>query len=670
MKSHTVNIPALAFRASVVPATVDDDARTVELTWSTGAGVERYDWATGQRFLEVLSMDPKHVRLARLNSGAPVLDSHSSWSLGDVLGVIEQNSGRIEKGLGVARARFSQRDDVAPKWRDIRDGITPNVSVGYRVYKFVETLDQNGGIPTRTAVDWEPFEVSIVPMPADVGAQVRAADKTNTNPCVIVTRDAEGEPMLNEQNQTGQPAAEPTVAERTVPAAGAPDAEQIRAQGQEMERTRQTAIRDAVRVAGLDGTVADEFCRGNQTIDQVRASIFDRLAERSASQTVRNQTVEVGEASRDKFVRGVSNWLIRKGGFLPVIAQAERANADQFDPGEFRGMSLLDIAKESLTRAGVSFRGLDKMEVAALAFTRSFGSQGVSDFAIALESVLNKVLQAAYMTQPDTWSRFCAQTTLTDFRPHTRYRMGSIATLDSLNDLGEFKNKALSDAEKASITAATKGNIVSISRQTVVNDDIGFVMNIMAMLGRAAKRSPEVDVYALLALNSGLGPTMSDGNTLFHATHNNIATTTAISAAGFDVDRVTMASQKDKDGHDYIDMRPAVLVLPVGLGGQARVINQSQYDPDTLANKGQMKPNVVVGLFRDIVDTPRMSGTRRYAFADPQIAPTIEVGFIDGQSEPVLETQAGWRVDGSEMRVRYDYGVAATDFRGAVTNAG
>jgi hypothetical protein len=452
------------------------------------------------------------------------------------------------------------------------------------------------------------------------------------------------------------------------PAAGAGDGV---AQGQAIERARQTAIRDAVRVAGLEATVADEFCRGNQTIDQVRAAIFDKLAERSAGQNIRNQTVEVGEGARDKFVRGVSNWLLRKGGQLANVAKATGASADSFDPGEFRGMSLLDIAKESLTSAGVAFRGLDKMEIAAMAFTRSsIGSQGVSDFAIALESVLNKTLQAAYQVQPDTWTRFCATTTLTDFRPHTRYRMGSIATLDSLTEIGEFKNKALSDAEKASITAATKGNIVAITRQIVVNDDIGFVMNLLAMLGRAAKRSPEVDVYALLAQNSGLGPTMSDSLTLFHASHNNIATQTAISAAGFDTDRVTMAAQKDKDGNDYLDLRPAVLVLPVGLGGQARVINQSQYDPDTLANKSQMKPNVVVGLFRDIVDTPRMSGTRRYAFADPQIAPVIEVGFIDGQTEPVLETQAGWRVDGSELRVRFDYGVAATDFRGAVTNAG
>ena len=190
MKAITVDTPALAFRAAVVPTSINNDARTVDLTWSTGAGVERFDWNTGQRYLEVLSMEPGHVRLERINSGAPVLDSHSSWSLGDVLGVVEQGTARLESGVGLARVRFSNRDDVAPKWGDIRDGITPNVSVGYRVYKVTETRDKNGGLPIRTAVDWEPFEVSIVPMPADIGAQVRAGDKSNTNPCVIVTPDA------------------------------------------------------------------------------------------------------------------------------------------------------------------------------------------------------------------------------------------------------------------------------------------------------------------------------------------------------------------------------------------------------------------------------------------------------------------------------------------------
>jgi hypothetical protein len=100
------------------------------------------------------------------------------------------------------------------------------------------------------------------------------------------------------------------------------------------------------------------------------------------------------------------------------------------------------------------------------------------------------------------------------------------------------------------------------------------------------------------------------------------------------------------------------------------VINQSQYDPDTVANKAQMKPNVVAGLYRDIVDTGRLTGTRRYSFADPSIAPVIEVAFLDGNELPFMDSQEGFRMDGVEWKVRLDYGVGAIDYRGAVTNAG
>ena len=106
-----------------------------------------------------------------------------------------------------------------------------------------------------------------------------------------------------------------------------------------------------------------------------------------------------------------------------------------------------------------------------------------------------------------------------------------------------------------------------------------------------------------------------------------------------------------------------------GLGGQARVINGSQYDTDIVANKF-LVPNKVQGLFNDIVDTPRLSGTRRYMFTDPAQIPTIEVAFLEGVQEPFLEMQEGWRIDGIEWKERLDYGVAAVDFRGAVTNAG
>lgn len=185
MKPQTVDLPTLCVRAAV--GSVDKDARTVALIFSTGAAVLRSDWWSGKQYREVLSLESGHVRLERLNSGAPLLDAHSAWSIGDVLGTVQQDSARLEKGKALATVRFSKRESVEPIWQDVLDGIIRSVSVGYRVYKFQEDTPKDGGIPTRTAIDWEPYEISMVPMPADVGARVRG-DKSNTNPCVILTR--------------------------------------------------------------------------------------------------------------------------------------------------------------------------------------------------------------------------------------------------------------------------------------------------------------------------------------------------------------------------------------------------------------------------------------------------------------------------------------------------
>jgi HK97 family phage prohead protease len=184
--SRTVELAPLAVRAAV--GAVNDEKRTADLIFSTGAAVLRSDYWTGKQYREVLSMDPRHIRLDRLNSGAPLLDSHSAWSLSDILGTVEPDSARITDGKGLATVRFSKRADVEPVYQDVRDKVIRSVSIGYRVYKFEEDAPKDGGIPTRTATDWEPYEVSMVAMPADPGAKVRADQKFDTYSCVIVTR--------------------------------------------------------------------------------------------------------------------------------------------------------------------------------------------------------------------------------------------------------------------------------------------------------------------------------------------------------------------------------------------------------------------------------------------------------------------------------------------------
>lgn len=155
----------------------DQEKRTVDLTWTTGAAVRRVDFWTGEPWLEELSTDPAHVRMGRMNSGAPLLNSHASYDLGSVLGVVERAS--MDGGKGTATARFSRRKDVEPILQDVVDGIIRNVSVGYKVYRFEDVSTQEdikARIRRMRAVDWEPVEVSLVPVGADAGAGVARAD--------------------------------------------------------------------------------------------------------------------------------------------------------------------------------------------------------------------------------------------------------------------------------------------------------------------------------------------------------------------------------------------------------------------------------------------------------------------------------------------------------------
>jgi CheY-like chemotaxis protein len=101
----------------------------------------------------------------------------------------------------------------------------------------------------------------------------------------------------------------------------------------------------------------------------------------------------------------------------------------------------------------------------------------------------------------------------------------------------------------------------------VVNDDLGAFVGLAAMLGRAARRTIEADVYAALASNSGAGPTLLDGNPLFHSSRNNITTAAALSVEAIELDRVAMASQRDVGGNDFLDLRPQVLLTDLNMPG-------------------------------------------------------------------------------------------------------
>jgi len=182
------DIPMQTRLAPVMVKTAKDEARTIDVVFTTGARVRRYDWWSGKRYDEELEISAKAMDLSRLNGGAPLLNTHGSYDLGQVLGVVER--AWIDGAEGLATLRFSERADVQPFWHDVKSGIIRNVSIGYTPLRY-EITEEEGKPPLYRAVEWQPYEISMVPVPADAGAGTRSQPAGGMFHCTFVQRAAE-----------------------------------------------------------------------------------------------------------------------------------------------------------------------------------------------------------------------------------------------------------------------------------------------------------------------------------------------------------------------------------------------------------------------------------------------------------------------------------------------
>jgi lambda family phage portal protein len=424
---------------------------------------------------------------------------------------------------------------------------------------------------------------------------------------------------------------------------------------------RNTSIRGVYagfrEMAGVAQLESEVLADPNVTLEQAQARLLARVGQGEPVQGVRNQA---GADEREKLQAAASNLLLARHN---IISGAEASAARQGNP--FGNLSLSGIAEAFLRQQGVDTRPMGREELAR----RALAQQTTSDFVVVLENTMHKTVQAGYRLIPFTWMRFCSIGTLTDYRPHNRYSLSSFSDLKGVNEKGEYEDGTLGDGEKQVIQGKRMGRILQITPEVIVNDDLGLVLRAAGALGQAAGRTIEKDVHALFALNGGFGPTMSDGKALFHVDHGNLAATGgAPSIETIDAMRQQMASQKDPGNNDYLDLTPQLFLGPLSLGSKARELNAQEYNDE--AQKNQRKPNVVRGLFSDVIDSVRMAATVWYMLADPAVEPTFEVAFLDGVQTPTLDQETNFRSDGVAWKVAHRYGVAGVGFRGAVRNAG
>ncbi|WP_420345022.1 prohead protease/major capsid protein fusion protein [Paenirhodobacter sp.] len=599
------NVSLLTRRASLKPQTVNVEERNVEVVWSTGAPVRRRDMAG--HYIERLSLAPEAVDLSRLE-GASVLDAHRQTAVRDVLGSVR--SAAVDGKRGTALIQFSARPEVEPVWQDVLAGILRHVSVGYSVEEWAETTEN--GARVLTAVRWTPHEISLVPTPADPGAHIRMeTEMTDTT-----TREA---------------------------ADTAPTTETRAAANAE--------IRSIARIAGLDQSWIDGQIDGGADPDTARRAAFEALAKRSAP-TIRTEQVrvEMGDSQDDPALRA------RQMG--EALYARINPRHDLSEPARRYAYSTpVDMAKELLTLRGESTMALSPASIVTRALHTT------SDFPIILGDTVGRVLRDAYQAAPSGIRRLGRQTTARDFRAVNKIMLGEAPLLEKLNEHGEIKAGTMAEAREA-YKVETWARKIGITRQVLVNDDLGAFADLARRMGQAAAETEARILVTLLETGSGNGPTMSDGKTLFHADHGNKAGTgAAISDATLSAARLALRTQKGIEDRT-IRVTPRNLLVPPALETTAEKWLAS-IAPATAADV-----NPFSGSLSLVVEPRLSSATRWYVTAEPGEIDGLEFAYLSGAEGPQVESRSGWDVDGVEIRVILDFGAGFIDHRGWFMNAG
>lgn len=408
----------------------------------------------------------------------------------------------------------------------------------------------------------------------------------------------------------------------------------------------------------LDACLDDVTCTPDKAGELLLAKLGEGVepAVPAASSGAR---IAAGMDGRDKFVAGVVNAIAARRG----IEKIEAGN-------EFAGAGLQRICRAVLSRAGVS--APERLEGAALA-AKVFATMSTSDFPLVLSNTANKALRASYDTAPSTWQMWAKKGEVSDFKSNTRLQLGSFNSLAVIPEGSEYTAATMGE-EGETIQAQTKGRFVALTRQMIVNDDLGAFVDRATRLGFAARRTVNEDVYAKLAAN----PTMSDTGALFNSTavttaggHANLAGSgAAISVATIATGEAAIAVQKDKDLRTTLNLSPRFILVPRGKRVTAWEILNSPSDP---ASSNSGKRNYAASLALEIVsdsELDKASATAWYLAADPMIAPLIECAFLNGVDTPYTEEDVDFMTDAVLLKVRLDYGVAAIDWRGAWKNPG
>lgn len=677
--AQAIHSSDMRVRAAINVDSINETDRTVEVVFGSEQPVPF--WMNGERASEVLSFSPEHIRLDFMNRGAHVLDNHQRWgNVADcVLGVVIE--ARTDGRQGIARLKFATDETAERCWKRVKERTLRWLSVGYKVFKYMEEWGDNT-VPSYRAIDWEPMEVSFVPVPADTTAGVRGAageqqdgqpQQVTSHVTIIsqtqhrameeqvVTTDPAPNPPTQPAATTADPAAaNPTDGQRSAQPANPQQpnpATQAPANG-----NNSLAIMQAVRAAGLDIAFAETLIAENLSPDQARERCVAEWATRNQNPTQIN-------GNQGRVTRDDANERLRAAVETAVLHRIDPTIEVTDGARQFTGLRMMEVYREFARERGVSLAGWSQREVAMAALglnvRGSGGLHSTSDFPLILGNTVNRTLRAAYELQERSWLPFSQRTTAQDFREMTAVQLGEASGFDKVNEGGEYKRGTTSEAaEKYKV--AKYGKIYGFTWEMLVNDDLSAFTRMPRMIAAQAVQKQNDLVWDLLLGNSGNGQVMADNVALFNSAHNNVAASgAALSVTSLAAARAAMRKHKALDGKSYLNITPRYLVVGPDQELLAYQFTSTNYVP---AKSADINVQFITSLV--VIVDPRITDNRWFLVAAPGAQDTLEYAFLEGEGELFTENRYGFDVDGMEIKARMVFGAHVLEYRSFYKNPG
>lgn len=356
------------------------------------------------------------------------------------------------------------------------------------------------------------------------------------------------------------------------------------------------------------------------TMDAARAAVIEELAKRDLREGGHlnvSRDYAGGQGERDLIV----NTFVARLGGKPTGETLRSADCTQL------AMRALQLAGRPVSHHD----GRDQI------IERAFHT--TSDFPNLLGSAVGRVLHQAYQEAPAALKQITRQNNLSDFRARSVVRMGGAPSLEKVNESGEFHYGTIADAANT-WRLATFGRIMALSRQALVNDDLGGFADLITKYGLAAARREADELVAALTA----APT-ADGAALFSAARST-QIPDALGANG--VAAAVLAMRSQKDGEALINQDPGYLIVPAALEYTARQV---------VAAITPIKTSDVQPYSLKVIVEPRLDAVSKvqwYLAANNQTA--FEHGYLDGAEGVQVTTREGFTTDGLEVKARLDFG--------------